>query len=59
MKCDWKFKLDYVLEYKEGRRGFASVGIDRKSFLSNVRTWVKSYDGLGIDGLKRPQANKV
>ena len=59
MKYDLKFKLDCVLKYKEGRRDFVPRGISRGSFLTNVRAWVKSYDDLGIDGLKRPQANKA
>ena len=59
MKYDLKFKLDCVLKYKEGRRDFVPKGISRGSFLTNVRAWVKSYDDLGVDGLKHPHANKA
>lgn len=52
MKYDWKFKLDCVLKYKEGRRDFVPIGISRCSFLNHVRLWVKSFDDLGLDGLK-------
>ncbi len=52
MKYDWKFKLDCVLKYKEGRRDFAPLGIGKRSFLSHVRVWVKCFDDLGVDGLK-------
>lgn len=59
MKYDWKFKLDCVLKYKEGRRDFTPKGKLRHTFLNLVRTWAKTYDGLGIDGLKRHPANKA
>ncbi|MCQ2211701.1 MAG: hypothetical protein MJZ34_15570 [Paludibacteraceae bacterium] len=48
MKYDCKFKLDCVLKYKEGRRDFVPVGINRDSFLSHVREWAKAFDDLGI-----------
>ena len=28
------------------------IGISRISFLNHVRLWVKTFDELGIDGLK-------
>lgn len=58
MKYDWKFKLDCVIKYKKGRRDFVPKGIDHRSFLSHVRAWMKSYDDLGIDGLKHSSTNK-
>ena len=58
MKYDWRFKLDCVRKYKEGRRDFAPPGICRGTFFKHVRFWVKSYDDLGIDGLKHRQGNK-
>ena len=58
MKYDWKFKLDCVRKYKEGRRDFAPPGIVRGSFLKHVGFWVRSYDDLGIDGLKHRRSNK-
>lgn len=58
MKYDWKFKLDCVLKYKKGRRDFVPLGIDRSSFLSHVRSWAKSFDDLGVDGLKHNSKNR-
>lgn len=59
MKYDWKFKLDCVLKYKEGRRDFAPSGASRRTFLDHVRTWVKFFDDLGIDGLKHKPSCKA
>ena len=49
MKYDLNFKLDCVLASikKEDK-----IGISRISFLNHVRLWVKTFDELGIDGLK-------
>ena len=58
MKYDWKFKLDCVLKYKEGKRDFVPVGICRRTFLSHVYTWSKSFDDLGVEGLKHSSYNK-
>ena len=58
MKYDFKFKLDCVLKYKEGRRDFVPIGISRRSFLSHVYSWVKAFDDLGVDGLKHSSSNK-
>ena len=58
MKYDWKFKLDCVLKYKEGRRDFAPKSNSRRSFFRHVRDWAKAYDDLGIDGLKHSSFNK-
>lgn len=58
MKYDWKFKLDCVLKYKKGRRDFVPININRTTFLNHVRSWVKSFDDLGIDGLKHSSTNK-
>ncbi|MCQ2122533.1 MAG: helix-turn-helix domain-containing protein, partial [Fibrobacter sp.] len=58
MKYDWKFKLDCVLKYKEGIRNFVPAGVVRRGFLCHVRSWVKAYDDLGIDGLKHSSFNK-
>lgn len=46
MKYDWKFKLDCVLKYKEGKRDFVPIGIKRDSFLPHVVAWVKTFDDL-------------
>ena len=43
MKYDWKFKLDCVRKYKEGRRDFAPPGIGRGSFLKHVGFWVRLH----------------
>jgi len=59
MKYDWKFKLDCVLKYKEGRRDFAPAACNKKAFLNHVRTWVKAFDDLGADGLKHSSANRA
>lgn len=53
MKYNWKFKLDCVLKFKEGKRDFCPKGIDSHSFINHVRTWNKIFDDLGINGLKR------
>jgi len=58
MKYDYKFKLDCVLKYKEGRRDFVPVGISRSAFITHVRSWVKAYDDLGIGGLKHSSSSK-
>lgn len=58
MKYDWKFKLDCVLKYKKGIRDFVPVGIRRDSFLSHVREWAKTFDDLGIEGLRHNSYNK-
>lgn len=58
MKYDWKFKLDCVLKYKKGIRDFVPNGISRRGFLSHVYEWVKSFDDLGIEGLKHSSFNK-
>ena len=52
MKYDLKFKLECVRKYKEGKRDFVPSGIPRRYLLSYVRSWVKTFDELGIDGLK-------
>ena len=57
MKYDWKFKLDCVLKYKEGKRDFVPQSNNRRTFLLQVRCWVKAYDDLGIDGLKHSPFN--
>lgn len=58
MKYDLDFKLDCVLKYKEGRRDFVPVGISRGTFLAHVRAWVKTFNDLGVDGLKHNSKNK-
>lgn len=52
MKYDWKFKLDCVLKYKQGKRDFVPKGTRKDSFFSLVRGWIQNYEDLGIDGLK-------
>lgn len=59
MKYDWKFKLDCVLKYKEGKRDFVPIGIKRDSFLPHVVAWVKTFDDLGVNGLKHSSTNKT
>ena len=54
MKYDLNFKLDCVGKYKEGRR-------DRNfqdQFSKPLRLWGKTFDELGIDGLKHNSFNK-
>ena len=58
MKYDLNFKLDCVGKYKEGRRDFVPSGITRRSFLNHACSWVKTFDELGIDGLKHNSFNK-
>ena len=58
MKYDWKFKLDCVRKYKEGKRDFVPSGISRKGFLKHVRSWAKAFDDLGVDGLRHNSSNK-
>ena len=58
MKYDLNFKLDCVGKYKEGRRDFVTLDISRSSFLSHFVHEVKTFDGLGNDGLKHNSFNK-
>ena len=58
MKYDLKFKLECVRKYKEGKRDFVPSGICKTTFLNHVRSWVKTYDDLGVDGLKHNSFNK-
>lgn len=58
MKYDLKFKLECVRKYKEGKRDFVPSGICKATFLNHVRSWVKAFDDLGIDGLKHNSFNK-
>ena len=58
MKYDLNFKLDCVGKYKEGRLDFVQSSISRSSFLSYVRSWGKTFDELGNDGLKHNSFNK-
>ena len=60
MKYSWQFKLEYVTKYKKGEyiETPGKTQIQRNEFLRFVNLWAKIYDDLGIDGLKRPPANK-
>ena len=60
MKYSWKFKLECVNKYKNGEY-IATPGKNRSqrnTFMSLVKGWVKSYDDLGVDGLKHSSTNK-
>lgn len=58
MKYDWKFKLDCVLKYKEGKRDFVPPGVSRGSFFAHVRAWAKAFGDLGVSGLKHSPRKK-
>lgn len=58
MKYDWKFKLDCVLKYKEGRRDFVPSKRNKRTFLNHVSAWVKAFDDLGFEGLKHKSTNR-
>lgn len=58
MKYSWEYKLECVIKYKNGRHIEHPIGKSRSSFMAHVREWVKSYDDLGIDGLKHSLTNK-
>ena len=59
MKYSWEYKLECVNKYKNGRHIEHPIGKSRNSFMTHVREWVKSYDDLGIDGLKHSSTNKI
>ena len=59
MKYSWEYKLECVNKYKNGRHIEHPIGKSRNSFMTHVRYWVKSYDDLGIDGLKHSSTNKI
>ena len=59
MRYSWEFKLECVSKYKNGRFIIVPEKVkSRESFLAHVREWAKSYDELGIDGLKHSLTNK-
>lgn len=59
MKYSWEFKLECVNKYKKGEYiKHPGSSEQRKSFMNHVRIWVKTYDDLGVDGLKHSQTNK-
>ena len=59
MRYSWEFKLECVSKYKNGEFIVIPENIkSRNSFLAHVREWAKSYDELGIDGLKHSSTNK-
>ena len=58
MKYSWEFKLECINKYKNSDFIILPSGLrSRKSFMTHVRTWTKTYDDLGIDGLKHSSAN--
>ena len=60
MKYSWEFKLECVDKYKNGEY-IATPGKNKKqrnTFMNLVKGWVKSYDDLGVDGLKHSSTNK-
>ena len=58
MKYSLEFKLECVNKYKNGDFIILPSGLkSRNSFMTIVRTWVKTYDDLGIDGLKHSSTN--
>ena len=59
MKYSWEFKLECVNKYKNGEYIILPRALmNRRTFMSHVREWVKNYDDLGIDGLKHSSSNK-
>ena len=59
MKYSLEFKLECVNKYKNGDFIILPSGLrSRVSFMTHVRTWTKTYDDLGIDGLKHSSTNK-
>ena len=58
MKYTLEFKLTCIERYKKSRIFEYPIGVDRASFRHMVGRWVKKYDDLGIDGLKRSNQNK-
>ena len=59
MKYSWEFKLECINKYKNGDFIILPSGLrSRDSFMTHVRTWAKTYDDLGIDGLKHSSTNK-
>ena len=59
MKYSLEFKLECVNKYKNGDFIILPPGLrSRDSFMAHIRTWVKTYDDLGIDGLKHSSTNK-
>ena len=59
MKYSWEFKLECVNKYKNGEFITLPVGLrSRNSFMNHVIIWAKTYDMLGVDGLKNSTTNK-
>lgn len=59
MKYSLEFKLECVNKYKNGDFIILPSGLrSRDSFMAHVRTWAKTYDDLGVDGLKHSSTNK-
>ena len=59
MKYSWEFKLECVNKYKKGEYiNHPGTPNQRDSFMSHVRIWAKTYDDLGVDGLKHSPTNK-
>ena len=60
MKYSWEFKLEYVNKYKNGEYITHPDGPNqRESFMNHVRIWAKTYDMLGVDGLKHSPSTTV
>ena len=60
MKYSWEFKLECVNKYKKGEYiKHPGTSEQRKNFMNHVRIWVKTYDDLGVDGLKHSSTNKI
>ena len=59
MKFSWEFKLECVNKYKNGEYiTHPETPNKHESFMKHVRIWAKTYDKLGIDGLKHSPTNK-
>ena len=59
MKYSWEFKLECVNKYKNGEYINISGSPDfHHNFMKHVKTWVKTYDDLGVEGLKHSSTNK-
>ena len=59
-KYDYNFKLKVVMSYLDGEGGYKFIA---KKFgipnMAQVQRWVRTYNSLGKDGLKRKNENTV
>lgn len=59
MKYSWEYKLECVNKYKNCEYiTHPGTPKQRKHFMNHIRIWTKTYDMLGINGLKHSPTNK-